>query len=86
MSKTMISNDGVFQENEDGSWSEGVPLPFYTRNWLLQMRYECWAKDTAKNARCGQRFKTPRQFEQHYIEKHTSGKKYTRTPKGMTED
>lgn len=81
---TMINEDGVYQQNNDGSWSEGVPLPFYTRTWYLAMRYQCWAKNSAKDGRCNMKFKTPREFEQHYIKMHTSGNKYTRTPQGMT--
>lgn len=79
----MINENGSWQENEDGSWSAGVPLPFYVRTWWLAMRYQCWAKNSAKSAPCGMKFKTPREYEQHYIEVHTDGKRYTRTPQGM---
>lgn len=76
-------SDFNLQKNEDGSWTESVPLPFYTGSWL-RTRYQCWAKNSAKSARCGMKFKTPREYEQHYIQRHTSGNKYTRTAKGIT--
>jgi len=57
------------RQNTNGSWSTAVPLPMYIRHWFV-MRYKCWAKNTAKDSRCGELFKTPRDYEKHYLSNH----------------
>lgn len=59
----------TLRQNINGSWSDAVPLPFYGRHWLT-MRYRCWAKNSAKDGRCNKLFKTPREYEKHYLSEH----------------
>lgn len=66
----MINQDGVWQENADGTWSEAVPLPFYS---------------IKKQCSCGKSFWKIKNYEKHYIAKHTDGKRYNRTPTGLVE-
>jgi hypothetical protein len=64
MSK-MISNDGVWRENEDKTWSQDIPLPFYG------LKNKCG---------CGRSFWKVANYEKHYKKSHTDGKIYKRTP------
>jgi hypothetical protein len=66
----MIMNEGELRKDEYGTWNVAVPLPLQTRKWLLFIRYECWHKNKATDGRCGEQFKRPRDFEQHYIDNH----------------
>ena len=64
----MSNNDGVWGENEDGTWSEAVPLPFY---------------GLRKGCHCGEKFWKEENYRKHYKAQHTDGKRYNRTPKGL---
>ena len=64
----MYNGEGNFQQNEDGTWSEAVPLPFYG------LRKGCY---------CGKKFWKEENYRTHYLEQHTDGKRYNRTPKGL---
>lgn len=66
----MINQNGNWQQNEDGTWSQAVPLPFY---------------GLRKGCDCGKKFWREDNFRKHYIKAHTDGKKYKRTPKGLVE-
>ena len=62
----MHNEDGNWQQNEDGTWSEAVPLPFY---------------GIKKRCGCGKSFWKEENYQKHYVEQHTDGKKYNRTPR-----
>ena len=64
----MINNEGVFQENADGTWSEAIPLPYY---------------GLRKHCSCGKKFWKEESYRKHYAERHTDGRSYTRTVKGL---
>lgn len=66
----MNNQDGTWQENEDKTWSEAVPLPYY---------------GIKKKCSCGKSFWKEENYRTHYRQKHTDGKRYTRTPTGLTE-
>lgn len=70
---------------EDDLWREAVPLPFYTSRWLLLKRYQCWHKSSARAMRCNLQFRTPRQYERHYLESHADKRVWRRTPIGNVE-
>lgn len=69
---TMVNQDGAWQQNADGSWSEAIPLPLYSG--VFRKRYKC---------ECGEKFVFEGSYEQHYRREHTDGKRYKRTPKGL---
>ena len=56
------------QQNEDGSWSQSIPLPFY---------------GIKKKCDCGKSFWKESNFRKHFIEKHTDGLKYMRDKTGF---
>lgn len=66
---SMFSDEGNFQQNADGTWSEAIPLPFYG------IRKKC--------STCWRGFWTEKGYEKHYVNEHTTGMKFKRTPKGM---
>lgn len=51
------------QQNQDGTWSATVPLPFY---------------GLKKKCECGKSFWKEENYWKHYIDKHTDGLKYIR--------
>ncbi len=63
--------DKVHQQNADGTWSEAIPYPFF-----LAWRKQCM---------CGMKFWKMSSYQAHARELHTNGKRYNRTPKGLTE-
>lgn len=65
----MINESGNWQENEDGTWSEAVPLPFYG------LRKHCPS--------CREKFWRESSYVRHYQQKHTDGVRYKRTPTDM---
>ena len=67
-SLSMISSEGNYQQNDDGSWSTAIPLPLY---------------GLKKRCNCGKSFWRESNYEKHYIAQHTNGKKYIRTSRGM---
>jgi len=68
----MHNEDGNWQANPDGTWSEAIPLPFYGPLGM-------------KQCRCGQHFWREATYREHYRKEHTDGKRYERTPKGLAE-
>jgi hypothetical protein len=60
--------ENSYQQNEDGTWSQGVPLPFYV------LKRKCT---------CGKSFWKEANYRKHYLAKHTDGKRYQRTPTGL---
>lgn len=56
------------QQNEDGSWSAAIPLPFY---------------GIKKRCVCGKSFWKESNYRTHYIDRHTDGLKYTRLKTGF---
>lgn len=55
------------QENEDGLWSESIPLPYY---------------GFRKKCSCGAKFWTVDGYKRHYRLVHTDNIKYRRLPDG----
>lgn len=72
----MINQDGNWQENFDKTWSQAIPLPLYTSKWFIIPAVQC---------ECGQKFRLKGDYRTHYVDFHTDGKRYKRTPKGMVE-
>lgn len=66
----MHNQDGSWQQNLDGTWSEAVPLPLY---------------GLKKKCQCGKSFWKEANYVKHYLKAHTNGKKYNRTPTGLVE-
>lgn len=65
------NQDGNWQQNIDGTWSEAAPLPYY---------------GLKKKCQCGKQFWKENNYVEHYIKVHTDGKSYIRTPRGLTEE
>lgn len=74
MSKILVTNseNQVWSENENGTWSESIPEPLWV-GWRLR-KAKCI---------CGKKFKQKMAYQLHYRYAHTNNKEYTRTPKGM---
>lgn len=66
----MYDQDGNWQENSDGTWSEAIPLPFY---------------GLKKGCYCGRSFWKEGNYRRHYRDAHTDGKRYKLTPTGLVE-
>lgn len=63
-----MTEDPIYEQNYDGTWSEAVPLPF------LGMKKGC---------QCGQKFWRLSTYREHYKQQHTDGLAYNRVPAGM---
>ena len=68
----MYDGSSNWQQNDDGTWSEAIPIPFYGFLGL-------------KHCMCGRHFLKEDKYRQHYAEAHTNNKRYNRTPTGMVE-
>lgn len=64
----LVTEDKIFQQNADGTWSEAIPLPFY---------------GLRKHCSCGRKFWREANYYRHYQREHTDGIAYERTPTGM---
>lgn len=64
----LLTNDKIWQQNADGTWSEAVPLPLY---------------GLFKGCSCGRKFLRERSYYRHYQQAHTDGMAYNRTPQGL---
>ncbi len=65
-----FTNEGNYQQNENGSWSTAIPLPFY---------------GLKKKCDCGKSFWKEENYRTHYFNQHTDKRYYKRTPEGMVE-
>lgn len=68
---TFVHDDTVWAQNNDGTWSEAIPLP-YRRSFI---RKACCA--------CGEGFFLTSSYEWHYRSHHTDGLAYIRKPEGF---
>ncbi len=66
----MHNQDGNWQLNPDGYWTEAIPMP------LFGLRKQC---------QCGKKFFRLDNYHTHYIAAHTDGKKYSRDRYGLHE-
>jgi hypothetical protein len=66
----MYNQDGNYQQNPNGLWSEAIPLPLYG------LKKQCY---------CGRSFWKEENYRKHYQQVHTDGKEYDRTPTGLIE-
>ena len=68
---TLIHDDTIWKQNDDGTWSESIPLP-YRRSFITKA---CWT--------CGEGFFRTSSYEYHYRSQHTDGLAYIRKPEGF---
>lgn len=64
----LITDDKIYQQNFDGTWSEGIELPMY---------------GLRKGCKCGRKFWREANYKRHYQKAHTNGIAYERTPTGL---
>lgn len=65
----LLIHDGTnWSQNDDGTWSEAIPMPMY---------------GLRKSCSCGEKFWSMRSYENHYRSNHTDGLAYIRKPEGF---
>lgn len=64
----LYTDNEVYQHNEDGTWSQAIPLPLY---------------GLRKTCGCGSSFWREKNYKRHYQLQHTDGVAYDRTPTGL---
>lgn len=65
----LVHDDTIWAQNEDGTWSESIPLPY------MGLRKVCWF--------CGAKFFRTKSYQDHYRCNHTDGLAYIRKPEGF---
>lgn len=63
----LIHDNTTWSQNDDGTWSEAIPLVYGLR----------------KKCNCGQKFWSMKSYEYHYRSNHTDGLAYIRKPEGF---